>query len=67
MRIVNKTGVANDTKIIDDNGNDITGDLAVTKITVVAEVLKPVRVYLVCEHLELDIVGEEQKPQPKQP
>lgn len=57
MRIVNTTGFSHDTKILDAQGRDITGELKVAKIEIEAGDLN--RVTITCIGVELDIVGDE--------
>ena len=56
MRIVNTTGYSHDTKILDDEGRDITGDMRVVKIEIEAGDLN--RVTISCIGVEVDVVGD---------
>jgi len=56
MRVVNTTGFSHDTKILDDQGNDITADMKVTKIEIEAGDLN--RVTITCIGVEVDVVGD---------
>lgn len=56
MKIVNKTGYANDTKVYNDAGKDITGELRLQKVVIEAGELN--RVTLTCVGVELDVVGD---------
>lgn len=58
MRIVNTTGFSHDTKILDDQGRDITGDMRVVKIEI--EVGDLNRATITCLGVEVDVVGDEQ-------
>ncbi len=60
MRIVNTTGFSMDTKVLDDEGKDITAELKVVKITI--EAGDQNRVILTCDCVEVDIVGDEKQP-----
>lgn len=57
MRIVNETGYAKDTRVLDDGGKDITAELRVTKIVI--EAGERNRVILTCEDVEVDVVGDQ--------
>lgn len=56
MKVINETGHANDTKVLDDQGRDITGQLQLKRIVIEAGELN--RVILHCEGVELDVVGD---------
>lgn len=56
MRVVNTTGFSMDTKVLDDEGRDITAELKVVKITI--EAGDQNRVILICDCVEVDIVGD---------
>lgn len=59
MKIVNKTGQVKDTKVLDDEGKDITGEMAITKIVIdAAEGFN--RAVLTCEGVELDLVVQDE-------
>lgn len=57
MRVVNTTGFSHDTKILDDQGRDITGELRVQRIEIEAGNLN--RVTITCIGVEVDVVGEQ--------
>lgn len=56
MKIVNTTGFSMDTRVLDDEGKDITAELKVVKIVIEAGDLN--RVILTCDQVELDVVGD---------
>ena len=56
MRIVNTTGNAQDTRVLDDDGRDLTRELRVTKVEIVAGERN--RVILTCEGVKVDMVGD---------
>lgn len=56
MKIVNATGFSMDTRVLDDEGKDITAELKVVKIVIEAGDLN--RVTLTCDQVELDVVGD---------
>lgn len=56
MKIINTTGIARDTKVLDDEGNDITARLRVTKIVIAASEVNVA--VLTCEGVELDIAAK---------
>lgn len=56
MKIVNTTGYSMDTRVLDDEGKDITAELKVVKIVIEAGDLN--RVTLTCDCVELDVVGD---------
>lgn len=56
MKVINTTGLANDTRVLDDAGKDITAELRLKRIVIEAGELN--RVTLFCEGIELDIVGD---------
>lgn len=56
MKIVNTTGVAHDTRVLDDAGKDITAELRVKRIVIEAGNLNRVTFY--CEGVELDVAGD---------
>lgn len=56
MKIVNTTGFSMDTRVLDDEGKDITAELRVVKIVIEAGDLN--RVTLTCDQVELDVVGD---------
>jgi hypothetical protein len=56
MKIVNTTGFSMDTRVLDDEGKDITAELKVVKIVIEAGDLN--RVTLTCDQVELDVVGD---------
>lgn len=56
MRIVNTTGNAMDTKILDDAGNDLTGPMRVKSITITAGDVT--RCLIECECVQVDVVGD---------
>lgn len=55
MKVVNKTGIANDTKIYDDDGREITTDLRAVEITIEAGDTNLVTIK--CIASEIDVVG----------
>jgi uncharacterized protein YbbK (DUF523 family) len=58
VRITNHTGIGSDTKVYDDDGEDITKTLRITAVRVMTiRAGEPVRAILVCERVELDIVA----------
>lgn len=57
MRIVNTTGFSHDTKILDEEGRDITAELSVVKIEIEAGDLN--RVQITCHGVEVDVVGDQ--------
>jgi len=59
MKVVNTTGFSMDTRILDDEGKDITAELKVVKIVIEAGDLN--RVTLTCDQVEVDVVGDHQE------
>jgi len=59
MKVVNTTGFSMDTRILDDEGKDITAELKVVKIVIEAGDLN--RVTLTCDQVEVDVVGDLQE------
>ena len=59
MKVVNTTGFSMDTRILDDEGKDITAELEVVKIVIEAGDLN--RVTLTCDQVEVDVVGDLQE------
>lgn len=56
MRVVNTTGFSHNTRVLDDEGKDITADLRFTKIVIQAGDAN--RVELHCTACEIDVVGD---------
>lgn len=61
MRIVNTTGLANDTKVFNDKGEDITADLNLVEIRIA--VGEPNVAILRCEFVKCDVVAEPENAQ----
>jgi hypothetical protein len=58
MRVVNTTGFSHDTRVYDEEGNDLTRELRITKIEIVAGERN--RVILTCEDVKVDVTGDQQ-------
>jgi hypothetical protein len=56
MKVINTTGNAMDTRVLDDEGKDITAELRLKRIVIEAGELN--RVTLFCEGVEVDVVGD---------
>jgi hypothetical protein len=59
MKIVNPTGNAADTRILDDEGNDITDKLRATRIQIDIKAGDRSRAIIYCHPDQIDIVGNE--------
>lgn len=56
MRIINTTGIARDTCVLNDDGRDITRGISAIVITIEAGAVSRVQIEVVCP--TLDVVGD---------
>jgi len=58
IKVINETGATNDTRILNSKGEDITGDLCISKLHIEFPFNEGVKVVLKCIPSEINLCGD---------